>query len=235
MRSAVHPVDFAARDPVREPAAEEPRSGIAVAKEKYWRNAPSRLGRLIMPLRLFCIRILNYLTNHVVNHVPSFTLRHLWYRYALGIEFGPNARIFLGAYVWFFGPRESRRRGVAVGRNSFINRDCTLDIRCGLTIGDNVSISPEVMILGLSHDYNNPTWPLVDAGPVRIEDHVWIGSRALILPGVIVGRGAVVAAGSVVTKDVAPMTVVAGVPARPVAVRKSGATAYELGPPPLFE
>ena len=64
---------------------------------------------------------------------------------------------------------------------------------------------------------------------------MWIGSRAMILPGVTVGRGAVVAAGSIVTKNVAPMTVVAGVPAKRVAVRESGATAYALGAPPLLE
>ena len=197
--------------------------------------------------RLLCIRILSYFTNHVVAHVPSFTLRRLWYTRALGIDFGPRASVFLGAYVWFDGPRETRRRGVAIGRNSRINRNCTLDIRCGLTIGDNVSVSPDVMILTLSHDYNDPTFVDLDTGPVTIEDHVWIGSRAMILPGVTVGRGAVVAAGSVVTKDVAPMTVVAGIPAKPVARRDSGATAYALGwndgkpprftlgKPPLFE
>jgi maltose O-acetyltransferase len=204
-------------------------------KETPRRSAISGLGDRIKPLRLFCVRVLNYLTNHVVAHVPSSTLRRLWYRHALGIDFGPGASVLLGAHVWFFGPGETRRRGVAIGRNSRINRDCTLDIRSGLTIGDNVSISPEVMILGGSHDYNDPTFRYVDAGPVTIGDHVWIGSRAMILPGVNVGRGAVVAAGSIVTKDVAPMMVVAGVPAKPVAVRDSGATAYELGPPPLFE
>ena len=200
-----------------------------------------------LALRLFCIRVLSYLTNHVVAHVPSFTFRRLWYQHALGIHFGPRASVFMGAYVWSFGRSEARRRGVTIGRNSRINRNCTLDIRCGLTIGDDVSISPEVMILTLSHDYNDPRFSDLDAGPVTIEDHVWIGSRALVLPGVTVGRGAVVAAGSVVTKDVAPMTVVAGVPAKQVAVRDSGATAYALGwndgkpprftlgKPPLFE
>lgn len=197
-------------------------------------STPRQRHEMLSP-RLLCIRGLNYVTNHVIAHVPSFTLRRLWYHHALGIDFGPGATVLLGAYIWFFGPREIRRRGVAIGRNSRINRDCTLDIRSGLTIGENVSISPEVMILGGSHDYDDPGFRYVDAGPVTIEDHVWIGSRAMILPGVTLGRGAVVAAGSIVTKDVAPMMVVAGVPAKRVAVRDSGATAYEIGPPPLFE
>ena len=172
------------------------------------------------PLRLVCIRAFNYVTNHVVAHVPSFTVRRLWYQHALGIDFGRHASVFMGVYMWFHGgPREIRRQGVAIGENSRINRDCTLDVRGGLTIGDNVSISPEVMIVAGSHDVNDPTFPTVDPGPVSIRDHVFIGSRAMIVGGVTVGRGAVIAAGSVVTKDVPPMTIVAGVPAKQVGVR----------------
>jgi len=218
------------------PARQEaPPLAVSADPDTPRQSVRPKLATGILALRLFGIRVLNYLTNHVVAHMPSFTLRRLWYRHVLGIVFGQGASVFLGSHVWFCGPRDIRRRGVVIGRNSFINRDCTLDLRCGLKIGDNVSISPEVMILGLSHDYNDPAWTLLDAGPVTIEDHVWIGSRAMILPGVTLGRGAVVAAGSIVTKDVAPMTVVAGNPAKPIAVRDSGATEYVLGPPPLFE
>src|SRR5579884_2943420 len=111
--------------PARYAGVEQPHPG-----------GSARVGDGTKQLRLFCIRVLNYVTNHVVAHVPSFTLRRLWYQRALGIEFGPGASVFLGAYVWFFGPRDARRRGVSIGRNSFINRDCTIDIRTGLTIGD---------------------------------------------------------------------------------------------------
>src|SRR5215210_5153155 len=90
-------------------------------------SAPQGLYDRALPLRLFVIRVLNYLTNHVVAHVPSMSLRRLWYRHALGIDFAPGASVFLGTYVWFLGPRESRRRGVSIGRNSHVNRDCTLD------------------------------------------------------------------------------------------------------------
>lgn len=186
--------------------------------------------------RLFCVRVLNYLTNHVVAHVPSHTVRRLWYRHAIGIQLGPRASVLLGASIWFHGPRETRRVGAAIGRNTRINRDCTLDIRSGLEIGENVSISPEVMILGGLHDINDPTFPGVNPGPTVIEDHVFIGSRAMLLGGVIVGRGAVIAGGAVVHKDVPPMTIVGGVPAKPLGLRDPGATAYELiDPPPLFE
>ncbi len=91
------------------------------------------------------------------------------------------------------------------------------------------------MILAGSHDVHAPRFNDI-AGFVTIEDYVWIGARAIVLPGVTLGRGAVVAAGSVVTKNVASMTIVAGVPAKPVGVRDPAGTAYELdGPLPLFE
>ena len=187
------------------------------------------------PVRRFCVRILNYVTNYIVARLPSFTLRHLWYRRVLGIGLDRNAGVYMGAYVWFFGPGQIRRDGVWIGRNTRINRNCTLDVRSGLTIGDNVSISPEVMILAGSHNVNDKRFVQVP-GPIAIEDHVWIGARATILPGVTLGRGSVIAAASVVTRDVPPLTVVAGVPARPVGTRDPGATEYTLDEPlPLFE
>jgi len=71
---------------------------------------------------------------------------------------------------------------------------------------------------------------------VVIEDHVWIGMRAMILPGTIIGRGAVVAAGAVAKGTIPPMTIVAGIPARPIGTRPEEGLDYELnGPFPLFE
>lgn len=201
-------------------------------------GARSGLYEKTFPIRLFFVRVLSYLTNYIVAYVPSFTVRHLWYRRVLGIELGRNAGVHMGTYVWFWGPREIRRIGVSIGRNTRIGRKCTLDARSPLAIGDNVSISPEVMILAGTHDVNDPEFAASEVGPwaVAIEDHVWVGTRAMILPGVTVGRGAVVAAGAVVTKDVAPLTIVAGVPAKPIGMRDAAATGYELQVPlPLFE
>jgi maltose O-acetyltransferase len=186
-------------------------------------------------LRLFAVRLLNYLTNEVVAHVPSFALRHWWYRKVLGIDLAAGAGVHLGCYVWFYGPGQVRRAGIRVGANARINRRCTLDVRGGLEIGANASISPEVCILTASHRVNDPAFP-VETRPVVVEDHVWIGTRAVILPGVTLGRGCVVSAGAVVTRDVAPFAVVGGVPARQIGERDPGAAAYELDPRwPLFE
>jgi acetyltransferase-like isoleucine patch superfamily enzyme len=210
-------------------------SGSGPAAEANGPRGRVRLQERAGPLRLFSIRVLTYLTNYVVAYVPSFAFRRLWYRHALGIQVGPNVGVFLGTYVWFHGPSATRRKSVRIGRNTRINRSCTLDLRCGLTIGENVSISPEVMILGASHDVNDPGFGSVDFAAIEIEDHAYIGTRAMILPGVTVGRGAVVVAGAQVSKDVPPMTIVAGAPARPIGMRDPGATAYELGELPLFE
>jgi maltose O-acetyltransferase len=124
---------------------------------------------------------------------------------------------------------------VRFGRNVIVNRGCCLDIRGPLTIGDNVSISPEVTILTATHGLNDPSFR-VRHQPVTIEDHVWIGTRAVILPGVKLGRGCVVAAGAVVTRSVAELEVVGGIPARHLGVRDAAATTYVLNEPlPMFE
>jgi acetyltransferase-like isoleucine patch superfamily enzyme len=188
-----------------------------------------------VPLTTLGVRILNYLTNHVVSHMPSFALRHAWYRRVLGISLGKGSGIHLGCYVWFFGPGQTRRSGVSIGANSRINRGCCLDVRGPVTIGDNVSISPEVAILTTQHRHDRAGFPL-ESRPVVIEDHVWIGMRAMILPGTIIGRGAVVAAGAVAKGTIPPMTIVAGIPARPIGTRPEEGLDYELnGPFPLFE
>jgi maltose O-acetyltransferase len=170
----------------------------------------------------------NFVTNEVVSHIPSFTLRHLWYERYLGLQLGDEARIHLHCFLWHNGPGHVRRVGASIGPRSWINRHCCLDLRGGLEIGADVSISPDVMILTAGHDLNDPRFRYV-SDRVVIEDHVWIGSRATIMPGVTVGRGAVVAAGAVVTRDVEPLTVVGGVPARPIALRDEAAIGYPLG------
>jgi len=186
-------------------------------------------------LRLFAIRILNYLTNHVVNRVPSFGLRHLWYRSVLGIELGEGAGIHLGCYLWFYGPGGTQRHPVRIGARARINRDCTLDVREGLVVGDDASISAEVFILGYPGRVGGGR-SSEESKPVVIEDHAWIGVRAVILPGVTVGRGAIVGAGAVVTRDVEPLTTVFGNPARPVGSRPEEELDFVIDSPlPLFE
>ncbi len=172
------------------------------------------------------VRLLVYLTNHLISHVPSHRIRRTWYS-AMGVRVGMDSAIHLGCFVWFYGPNHLSNLDVRIGCNSIVNRNCTLDFRGPVTIGDNVSISPEVAIITTQHKWREPGFPL-DIRPVVIEDHVWIGMRAILLPGTHVGRGAVVAAGAVASGDIPPMSVVAGIPARVVASRPPAALEYRL-------
>ncbi len=182
---------------------------------------------------LIAAHCLNYATNHLVCRIPSYSIRGAWYHRVMGVEMGHGSAIQLGCYLWSYGPRSNRRLKTQIGARTMINRGCCLDVRSGLRIGDDVSISPEVAILTTQHDLNSAEFVL-QGRAVVIEDHVWIGMRAVVLPGVTIGRGAVIAAGAVVTKDVAPLDIVAGVPARPVGRRGIDPT-YRLPSAPLFE
>ncbi len=185
--------------------------------------------------KTFAIRVIGYLTNHVVSHVPSLRVRRHWYRRVLGLSIGRGVGIHLDCFMWFNGPGQIRRDGSRIGAHTRINRKCCLDMRGPLVIGDNVSVSPEVMILTAQHHFERSGFDL-EMRPVVIEDHVWIGARAVILPGAFLGRGSVVAAGAVVSGHVAPLSVVGGVPARVLRARPAESLDYVLDDPfPLFE
>jgi acetyltransferase-like isoleucine patch superfamily enzyme len=114
-----------------------------------------------------------------------------------------------------------KNKQISIGRNSIINSYCMLDGRgAEIRIGDCVDIARETNIFTLDHDPNSDAHD-VRGAEVVIEDYVWIASRVTILSGVTIGRGAVVAVGAVVTKNVPPMTIVAGVPAKKIGKRNS--------------
>ena len=128
----------------------------------------------------------------------------------------------VGKYTNFLLGLEFRKpKNISIGNNSVINKKVLLDGRGGkLTIGNNVDIAQETNIWTLEHDVHDDFH--TDTGAdVIIEDYVWIASRVTILPGVTIGKGAVVAANSVVTKDVPAMEIVGGIPAKVIGKRKS--------------
>lgn len=118
------------------------------------------------------------------------------------------------------GVRFGRGSRLSIGNDSGIGENSRIVCMNDVTIGDNVMIGPEVMILTGGHDYMDASIRLIDqrivTAPVLIGNDVWIGARALILPGVTIGDRSIIGAGSVVTKDVPPHTLVAGNPAKPV-------------------
>jgi maltose O-acetyltransferase len=122
----------------------------------------------------------------------------------------------------FYAPERIR-----VGEHCTIGDAAFLDGRSGLTIGDNVNLGSHVTIYTRQHAVDSPDFAEVGA-PVVIKDYAWVSSHSILLPGVTVGEGAVVAAGAVVARSVPAYTVVAGNPARQVRQRSQGLT-YELG------
>lgn len=119
--------------------------------------------------------------------------------------------------VYIFGPFSAvNPRKIKMGRNVAINHGVFLLGRTGIEIGDNVVLSARCMLLDAKLAPNSVVSGnhRYEDAPIRIEDGAWIGAGAIILAGVTIGRNSVVGAGSVVTRDVAPGTVVAGNPAR---------------------
>jgi acetyltransferase-like isoleucine patch superfamily enzyme len=167
----------------------------------------------------FLLNLLLFAHNSIIAKLPIHAIRAVFLRFVINVQKGKGSSIHMGLKLYTYGH-------ITIGDNSVIDRDCAFDGRGDITIGNNVNISPEVMILTAYHDPDSETFSGLHKAVV-VEDYAWIATRALILPGVTIGRGAVVAAGSVVTKDVAPQTIVGGNPARLIRVRKNIQT-YQL-------
>ncbi len=103
---------------------------------------------------------------------------------------------------------------IRIGKNVFINFDCTFLDLGGITIEDNVLIAPKVSLLSEGHPISPENRQSLVPGHIHIKKNAWIGASATILPGVTIGENAVVAAGAVVSKDVPDNTVVGGIPAK---------------------
>ncbi len=162
---------------------------------------------------------------HLAGYLPSHILRKFLYRVG-GIKIGRGSTIHMGAV--FYDPRN-----IEIGEDTIIGERSVLDGRAKLFIGNHVDIASEVMLYTSQHDVHDPHFRAIEKSVV-IKDYVFIGPRAIIIPGVTIGKGAVVAAGAVVTHDVPDYTIVAGVPAKEIGERKSKDLNYRLGRPRLF-
>ena len=173
---------------------------------------------------------LEYVTGFLwwgAGEVPSHHFRRLCYRLS-GMKIGAGSTIHMRARI--YDPRQ-----IIIGEDTIIGERATLDGRrqlknsaSKLTIGSHVDIASEVMIWTSEHDLTDPQMNAIEE-PVTIHDYVFIGPRAIILPGVTIGKGAVVAAGAVVTKDVPAGSIVAGVPAKEISKRDISNLSYRLG------
>lgn len=167
-----------------------------------------------------------YLVREWVMFIPLHAIRLLFIKQLLN-KVGYQSNFLMGLEI-------RKGKNIIIGNNCVVNKNVLLDGRGGkLIIGNNVDIAQETNIWTLEHDVHDDYHKDIGAD-VIIEDYVWIASRCTILPGVTIGRGAVVASNSVVTKDVPEMAIVGGVPAKLISTRKS-ALKYRLNYKPLFQ
>lgn len=125
----------------------------------------------------------------------------------VGTAVDPSTTVFVPFHTNF-------GRFIELGKNVFINHGCTFLDLGGIKVEDDVMIGPQVCVVTENHPLNPADRKALVTKPITIKRNAWIGANATILPGVTIGENSVVAAGAVVSKDVPPNTVVAGVPAK---------------------
>lgn len=158
-------------------------------------------------------------------------LMRLWSAPRFGIiSHGPGCRIANSCNI--------RRGLVRMGRRVFLGPQCFIQLP--MAIGDNVMLAARVAVVGGNHRFDVVGVPMIDTGrasydTVTIGDDVWIGHGAIIVGGRTIGTGSIVAAGSVVTRDVPPLSVVAGVPGRVIRPRFAEPAAQEAHMRALLE
>lgn len=185
----------------------------------YYNNHRTKFGKILGAPTFIIERILRFGGGRFlifnISTIPSNHLRRLLYK-GLGVHIAPKV-------VFHFRTEIRAPWHLHIGKGSIIGDNAILDARQGLILGKNVNLSSNVSIYTLQHDHRDPYFrcpePQKRKMSVEIDDRVWLGSNVIVLPGVHIGEGAVCCAGCVVTKDVEPYSVVAGIPAKKVGER----------------
>lgn len=159
------------------------------------------------PALLLALLATRVLPDLVGNRLRSTLLR------LAGVSIGRGTVI--GGGVRIVGAGRSQAR-LSIGERGWVNAGCYFDVSARIDLGDDVAVGQQVLFVTQSHELATPSRRAgaLTTAPIRVEDGCWIGARAVILPGVTVGHGSIVAAGAVVAGDVLPDTMVGGVPAR---------------------
>lgn len=174
-------------------------------------------------IKPFVAGLYNFLFE-LIMWIPFWFIRRLWLKKNLK-QLDNNC--FIMRNVTMLSPYK-----ISFGKRCVVNTKVLIDGRGFVKIGDDVDIAREVIIYSCTHDINDNDHTTYCKN-VIIEDHVWIGARAMILPGIKIGRGAVIGACSVVTRDIPEYAVVAGNPAKIIKYRNN-ALQYELNFKPWF-
>ncbi|MBI5357123.1 acyltransferase [Candidatus Collierbacteria bacterium] len=158
--------------------------------------------------------------------IPFHSIRNNIYRFA-GVKIGNGSTIHTGCR--FYQPEN-----ISIGVDTSVGDRCFLDGRAKLSIGSHTSIASQVLIYNSEHNINDEFFGAIEQA-VAIGDYVFIGPRAVILPGVHIGDGVVIAAGAVVSKDIPGGEIAGGVPAKKIADRQLKDYHYRLGRHRLFQ
>ncbi|KKR88117.1 MAG: Acetyltransferase [Candidatus Curtissbacteria bacterium GW2011_GWA1_41_11] len=195
------------------------RMGKDLTTEEAFQKSKNRAKNIWLDFWLLVL-------NEIGINIPFHSVRKFFYRIS-GMKISKSSHIHMWAR--FYNPS-----GITIGEGTIIGDHVFLDGRAPLIIGDHVDIASDVQIYNSEHDINSEGFDPMEE-PVEIEDYVFIGPRSIILPGVKIGKGAVVAAGAVVTKDVKSFEIVGGVPAQKIGERKNKNPRYKLGRARLFQ
>lgn len=153
-----------------------------------------------------------------VGRVPCHIFRDFIYRNVFKMKIDKKVVIYGGSEIRF-------PYNISIGEGTIVGDDSKLDGRYGIKIGKNVNFSTGVWIWTAQHDPQDAEFSCAGAcGSVTIGDRAWISCRAIILPGVTIGEGAVIAAGAVVTKDVESYSIYGGIPAKKIGERNKNLT-----------
>ena len=195
------------------------RMGTELTSKEVTKKAANRAKNIWLDFWL-------YILNELAYNIPIHSIRKFFYRIS-GIKIGKNSYV----HMWsrFYNPE-----GIQIGEGTIIGDHAFLDGRASLKIGNHVDIASQVLIYNSEHDITSAGFDPIEE-PVEIDDYVFIGPRATILPGVKIGKGAIVAAGAVVTSNVKPFEIVGGVPAKVIGERKNKNLNYKLGRARLFQ
>jgi acetyltransferase-like isoleucine patch superfamily enzyme len=167
----------------------------------------------------------DYLWDMLISKIPSHLVRYYYIR-LLNKSITKTSSILM--HVRFKGIRT-----IEFNNNQIINQHATIDGRGGLILGENIDIAERAVIWSMSHDPYHAEHATLKS-TTTISNYAWIGADSIILAGVHVGEGAVIGSGSVVTKNVKPLDIVAGNPAKVIGQRKS-LPKYKLNYKPLFK
>lgn len=188
------------------------KTGKSLNRQEILQKIINRLYNIIVEFEMYIL--------HIVGCIPSHHIRRFLYRMG-GMKIGIGSTIHM--HTRFYDTKN-----ITIGDDSIIGEYAVLDGRDTLNIGNHVAIASEVMIYNSKHDINDSDFKAVN-GKVTIEDYVFIGPRTIIMPNVTIGKGAVVSACAVVTKDVPSYAVVGGIPAQIIGERKIKDLHYRLG------